>query len=44
MKFWVFSVWPGAKMRNSFGYCNDAQQRQARKDTISCHYFGETDD
>jgi hypothetical protein len=43
MKFWVFSVWPGAKMRNSFGYCND-DQRQAGKDTISCHYFGETDD
>jgi len=44
MKSMDFSVWLGEKMRNSLGYCNDAQQRQARKDTISCHYFGGTDD
>jgi hypothetical protein len=44
MKFWVFSVWLGERRRNSLRYCNDEQQRQAGKDTISCHYFGETDD
>jgi hypothetical protein len=44
MKLMDFSVWLGERMRNSLGYCNDEQQHQAGKDTVSCHHFGKTDD
>jgi len=43
MKSMDFSGWLGVRRRNSRSYCNDEQQRQTGKDTISCKHFGETD-
>ncbi len=43
MKSMDFSDGLGERRRNSLSYCNDEPQRQAGKDTISCHHFGETD-
>jgi hypothetical protein len=43
MKSMDFSDELGERRRNSLSYCNDEQQRQAGKDTISCLHFGDTD-